>query len=1057
MRTFPTAIQGQLDRRFGSEPLIIAEIEFVPGFPVAYSDRRLNDEDVPAPRILEVGNLDSTTLVSLQSDSQSITLTLDDADGSLKQIIDHNNISLGKVKFSLGFQGVPYSERAPLMEGAIHSPIVYSDKERTLTFTVISKLSGGQTGFSMDDGEFPSVPEDQRGLQWPLIFGTVCNVKTLPLKPLFKGVLAEPLGAVDPTIEQRLCQAQKLQCPELITREFQDEIARAERERDAAIADIRAKFEEARKGLLYITPSPAHPQAGKTFPYGNSTDEALAFFFCLRRKEATVENQLSSYPFEKIEGCTEGGALEREAIDRAQQKINEIVDRARKAQQECIDARHSQVCKILTEREQQAPYAKSSVQILGGEKFPQGVPITLRIRDVRYNGVMSGDTFTITGVTHPDSTRIQNPPCMDINQRFEYRGQVSPTTLPTTVAGCADKPEVAEVVIGPGASWRYFQEFEAGRFIWMPAGTEVFLEASSKITHIVSLLPGIVTQVAAYRTFGDSKILTEVDADEYEVNLTDYGDYQVTEIEFDRALSEIPDENWDDEVFISFQSSIGPNPVSVIKWLVETYTPYSWDTTTFNQVETYLTKYPANFVIRDRKDVFELIKDIAYQFRCAVTVRAGVVYLKYLSREPDSIRTIGVSDIVNGSFSVSTTPTEDLKTQHRVQWKQTEAKIYATQPVDEEFLLKHNVGRYGNFGDTKSYYTQNTFSTIEKSATFWMIRESNAWKYVEFKTALKHMDLDIYDCITINHPGFPVVKCIVDSMNVDFSTYTVTFRCWTPVLAGTEAAYQWAWPALQSATAVFPEPDYNDSGDGLKKTVRPPIGHPLRQGFDSASVRLSTDGDRNPSDLDDTVPVSPCIRLAATESEFAGDLEPVFRPFEAQAWSNFADGLDENAALPLEYPGSDNPYASPGNGSEQGGGAPRKKRDPLRSCAIPDTSRCAWFVNVTYVLPDLIRPGCDSGPCNSNEPNPGFACSGDVETACHVFTNRAAAEAFQSAKTAEAAANVCNQRKGVWGLYFVSGVGQTQVTCPDSDDTNPNSVGVYSANPDLATFLSSQS
>jgi hypothetical protein len=1040
MRVFPTSIAGQLNRQYGSEPVIIAEIEFIPGFSVAYADRVLNGEPGILPKILEVGNLDSTALATLQSDSQAIDLTLDDTDSSLKTLIDANDISLGKVRFSLSFQGVPFSERALLMEGVIHSPIVYNDLSKTLTITVISKTADAETGFSMDDGDFPNIPEDQRGLQWPLIFGDVCNVATLPLKPLFKGVLGEPLGAIDPTLQERLCQAQKLQCPAVISPEAQKEINELERARDAALEAFRAKYAAARKGIVHIQPSAASGQR-VGFAFGNSTDEALALFFCLKR---VANPNVQNTAFQPIPGCVSEGQAEINLINEYQNKINEVADRSRKIYQECVEARQSQVCAILTEIAQQTPYVKTSVQIIGGEKFPQGTVITLRIGDVRYTGVMSGTTFNIRGVTHPDSLEITNPACKNIGQRYEIRGVASPFELPTTVAGCKEKTEVAEVIVGPGASWKYFETFKAGRFIWLPSGTDVFLESSSKITHIVSLVPGVVTQVAAYRTFGDSKILTEVDPAEYEVNLTNYGDYQVAELQFDRKLSDIPDEKWDDDVYVSFESNFGPNPVNIIKYLIDTYTEYTYDVASFGSVEASLANYPASFVVRDRQSVFELIKEIAYQFRCAVTIRAGVVYLTYLSKEPTSIRSITASEILRSSFSVSTTPTEDIFTKHIISWQATEAKIYANQDVEEKFTLKHNVGRFGTNTTEKDYFTQNTFKTIEKSATFWMIRDANSWKYVEFETPIKHLDLDVYDCITVSHPGFPATKCVIESLNVNFDSNTIKFRCWTPILAGTNSPYVWAWPALLPAVGLFPGPDYKDNGDGLKKVVRPPVGHPLRQGFDLSALRLPTDGDRNPSDLDDTYPASPCAQLIATGSEFSADIEPIFRPFETQAFSNFANDLDSKSPPPVDFFVPRNPQESSGGGVGDAGG--RKRKDPLDDCTIPDSTGCSFTVTVTYVLPDLIRPGCDTGPCESVDNVPGFACSATVDSACHVFSNRQAAESFRASKAAEAAAMQCKQIRNKWGLYFVSPVAQSKLSCPEQKEKNNSQVGFHSPN-----------
>lgn len=1027
MRVFSTAIKGELNKQFGSEPLVIAEIEFVQGSPIAYSDRKLNGEEYPLPRIIDVGNLDSSTLVALQSDSQSVSLTLDDTDGSLKTLIEANDINLSKVRFYLGFQGVAYSERALLMDGVIHSPVVYDDISKSLTLSVLSRVSDSEVGFSMDEGDFPNVPEDQRGLQWPLVFGDVCNIKTLRLKANLKGILGEPLGAIDPTIEARLCQAYNLICPITIKKEFQDEINTLIAERTAAVAALNAKLVADAKGILSYRYSAALGGAGGIM-YDASTAEGLATI-CIRRKTPEENPRGRDFWYTFITDCVSPYQKEQNLVREYEDKIRAVAERGLAILQECNDARHSQICAIITERAQQAPYVKSSVEILGGESFPQNTPIVIRIRDVKYNGVMVGDTFTITGVTHPDSIAIENPPCIPITMGYQYQGKPSSVFLPGTVAGCLNNPEVVDVVIGPGASWKYFQDFEKGRFIWMPTGTEVFLESSSGLTNIVSLVPGVITQVCAYRTFGDLQFLTEVDTSEYEVGAVNYGDYQVSELTFTRPLSDIPDEKWEDDIFVSFESGTGPNPVNVIKYLVDTYTEYTYDTVSFDAVETLLTNYPANFVVRESKSAFQLIKEIAYQFRCAVTVRGGVVYLTYLSKEPTSLRTITTADILTGTFLNTTTPTEDLVTKHVVNWSIADARIFKTQTTEDSFTLKHNVSRYGVSGDTKDYFTQNTFTSIEKSATFWMIREANAWRYIEFETPIKHLDLDVYDCITVTFPGFPTTKCIIDSLNVDFSNNTIKFKCWTPMLAGTNVQYGFAWPATLAATALFPGPNYIDSGAlGLRKTVTPPVGHPLRAGYTGIIPGIGTDGDRYPSDIGDTYPVNPCLAIQPTESEFTADLEPVFADIATKDFSDFADGLDRQSPAPTAFT-----QATGGGGDDTGGGGgsggTSKRRGPLKKCTIEGNTGCNFTVTVTYQLPDLIREGCDSGPCISNSTSTGYACSATIDSACHVFADSSSAESFRASKQAEAESQVCQQRKGVWGIYSVSAVSQDKLTC----------------------------
>lgn len=1044
MRVFPTAIRGGLSRRLGSEPVIVAEIEFVKGSPLAFSTAKLNGLDEPKPQIVSTGSLDSTTLATLSSDSQSTSIVLSDLDGTLKTLIDTNDISLGKVTFSLCFQGVPFSERAQLLQGVIFSPVVYSTINKTLSFSVVSTVSDSDVGFSMDDGDFPDIPEDQRGLAWPMIFGTVCAVKTLPLKPIFKGTLNEPLGAIDPTIPLRLCQAYKLQCPPVYDPQFADKIRELELARDQAYEDLEKAMKDA-----------GQPMSG-TQVGGRGITVNMRFWSAAQLALACMTAENRGFPhgivLVDIPGCLTPTFKKLAIAKEHEENITNALREATSRQNVCLEARQSQICKILTEREQQSPYVKSSVQILGGDKFPQGAVINIRIGSVKYIGIMTGTSFAILGVTHPSSLDVENPPCMDVDTGYATEGIPSFDFPPTLVADCDSKPELGEVLYGPGASWRYFFDFKAGAFIWLPSGTDVFLEESSTLTHIVSLIQGSVTQVAAYRTFGDAKILTEVDPSEYTVFIRDFGDYIITELQLNRRLSEIPDEKWDDELYVNFQSVVGPNPVNVIKYLIEKFTTYTWDPTSFAAVTTALAKYPVNFVLRERTSVTTLIREIVFQSRCAVTIRGDVVYLTYLPAEPASLRTLTAANILRDTFDTTTTRTEDLATKHIISWQQTEAKAYPDLNTEEVLSLRHNVGRYGSSETSYNYFSQNTFSTIEKSATFWLIRQSNSWVYAEFETTLANLDLDVYDCITVSYPGFVTTKCIIEEMNVDFDRFTIRFKCWTPFLAGTSVGYKWAWPANLAAGSLFPDPDYKDRGDGLGKTVRPPVGHPLRQGYNlNTPTRLSTDGDKNPSDLDDVFPTARCAR--ATPAEFSADIAPTLPPFEAQAWSNFADALDGKGGVVR---------SDRSGGPAGGGGGPRKKRKRNGCGFSVDYTGCEWVVHVTYVQPFLVGTSNCGGPCTSTGNPVGIACNGILEQACFTFGDEASAQSFATSQEAERAAKFCTSRLGEWTVYGVAG--PTAISTRNCVDPNaPSFVKTpfvpkrtsFASNPSLQAHLDS--
>jgi hypothetical protein len=959
-RTFTTVMTDELNKQYGGESMLLLEVAWNGTTFHKYTDRKLNGAEVPEPRILQAGNFNSTTVINGGSDSKSVQVVLDDSDGVLRALIDDNDIHL--------FQGLPATESALMFEGVINSPLVWSEPERTLSFTVLSKREETEAGFTMEDGDFPYIPADQRGKAWPLVFGQVCNMEAVQVTALRKGFLAQGVGVPDPTLDERLCQANYLQCP-LIP-------------------------EEKKTGGIVLRSDPILKGYQTYAEWKQCCDTWTAFLggCSAINWDGRKVSMCGPVPFER------------------KPPTRYIPD------PQCVERKHQEICKILRDKELQESYVVNPFIVRGGENFPQGQKITIEIKDVRFEGVMTGESFLVSSTFHPALDDIDNPVCSEVPPAgWGWRYDEDYNNPPTNIAECdaGGTNYQKDIRNGSAASWEYYESFEKGDFIWLPPGAEVRLTDESDLVHIVSLLPGVVNQVAAYRTYGDTALLTQLPTNLYTVHLEDYNGYQTTEIWLDKPLSEIEDVDWDDTLYVSFTSSVGPNPVDIITYLVGKYTDYTIDPTSFVAVGNYLTNYPSNFFIKERPNVMDLIGDIAYQARCAVFIRDNVVYITYLPAEPTSLKTLTESDILHGTFRFEHSRTESLETKHTISWSDGEAGVYKDDPTDFEFILKHNVPKYGNFDASYDYYTYNIFELVEKSATFWMIRKANTWRYVEFETPMKHLDLDVFDCVTLDIVQFPTTKVVIESTAYNADSNTIKFRCWTPIRSGEDTPYYWAWPSQQAATAVFPlvSDASQESGDGTGITVIPPTTHPLYGGYDPDVEYPATDGDRTPSDLDDSLPTLTC--KVATGSEIADDIEPDVEIDEPLASANFQDKL-----------------ASYDAGNAGGGGSGSDDDESKGACGEEawGQSSCEYEVTVLYVSPATLTTtqtptgNCKSaGPCKSAINN-GVVCTGPLWQMCHSFGALFAARFFSQSKQAEGARLIetCGHNYGMTAVYTAS-------------------------------------
>jgi hypothetical protein len=455
------------------------------------------------------------------------------------------------------------------------------------------------------------------------------------------------------------------------------------------------------------------------------------------------------------------------------------------------------------------------------------------------------------------------------------------------------------------------------------------------------------------------------------------------------------------------------------------------DPVSYAAVQPLLDDYPIGMMVTDRPSVFDLIGDIAYQSRLAAVVRDGEMVLIYLPLEPTPIRTLTMADIIPESVRITHGDTEDLKTKHEITWMCAAASNNKADDPKRRLSLKWNIPLYGTSKVEYDYYTQNTFETVLKSATFWMIREATTWQRIHFETPLTQIDLDAFDAISLNIPQFPAnTTVIIEDSQYDVNTNTIKFRCWTPIRAGETTPYVWAWPAAQDSNEVFPlvGTDTGRAGDSLGFNVTPPLGHILAGGFSTTDpgqiwahgvsvgnpadrAVVQTTGDRFPSDIGDTLAICNCP--LANDPDITVPLStPVFSEFKEIA--NRQDDHFEN--------------------NQQGfGGGNDDEDEEKESCGETHPSdTCTYEVTTINITPQAVTtvtvPGAScpgGGPCGCG--TAGRPCFGPTTSFCHTFGALWAAQQFLAQKAAEAetlwdnCAYNCNV-SNIWQAGFLKAI-----------------------------------
>ncbi len=920
MRTLDSTALATIATRLGNEPINIIEVQWtIGGAKVLYADRAI--DTIPG-KIVELATLDDVINISSNGQSQEISVTLDDTDGGLKAILDANDIHQRSVWVYQYFEGMDISHKFLLFKGLISSPITYSEGERKLSFNVVSKLEDKEIGFSADDGQFAFVADELIGRAWPMDFGTVIQGKTLKLTSAQKGILAKSFGVPDFALPYRR-DALNLIASFWHTaastyfdaadkhRQFRDFYLdrRSSLTDNPTNAARRSSLQQLADGedRIYETYSQNANQfqtQGNTYSLGAQSTTAI-----YNRQVAAMPTTLDIVGGEKFPR----GAIEL--------KIGETVLKGffigTTNEFHITQAIHPQARFFFASN---VPIETGIVSIpmsLAKVGYSVGQPFFTLVTSGTGIGTVAGHTVTSGNLNNftlaATGSVLTGDTFIVINQlpfvQTSGNGALDIHQLPGVRIISISQPDTRLVTTEDSLPLEFFlfdsfppallgqyslQMFgDNAGYVFNEAGTVVQMYTPEGQTYIVSIVPGTVLSVQAFLTKNGVKKLVTVPAEYYTVVTKDYGvDFlsEVVQLTLADALSKnTVGGEWGDDLYVTFQSSVGPNTVDVLQYLIETYTTLGVDATSFAAVHTALANYPSHFQITDRKNILEALQEIAWQARCAIYLKNDVFFLRYLPAVPSSVSTFADSDVDFGTMELSFTPTEDIVTKLVCSWRASGA-----QPDANTVILRYNVKKYGLKEKNFDFYIYNKVDFVIKSATFWMIRLANTWKTVKFQTPLHKLNVESLDGVTL---GFvkpwlatnPVIG-IVQQAAYDSASHQLNFQIWTPVRAGEMVPYDFAYPQVIDTTLKFPtnadEALEFDGGNGPGSNVGDgqSLGIPgdfsteyTSPDFYKMLSRLFNDrGQPFPSDANDGSPGSPVVPVAPSLTlTGAGPVSPV--------------------------------------------------------------------------------------------------------------------------------------------------------------------------------------
>ncbi len=363
----------------------------------------------------------------------------------------------------------------------------------------------------------------------------------------------------------------------------------------------------------------------------------------------------------------------------------------------------------------------------------------------------------------------------------------------------------------------FFQEIPNSLLWHAEAGATVREQTDDCDIYIANILPSTIHSVYAYRKMpiSGSRRLVQVPSSYYvKKEAANLGTIDVTALVFPQALKSIAGEDWEDDIYVTYTSSVGPNVCDIIQHLIETYVKDgAVNAANFAAVKAKFLDiddnelYPCHFALFDRPNVLDEVARIAWEARCAIYKRNNEYFIKYLSEEPTTDATFTLDDIETQTLSVTLSATEEIVTRMNVTYSRDYLPIetFKKQPT---LVYRHNVKKYGLHTRDEYWHIYNIPELVEKSATFWLIRLANTWKQIDFRTFMTRIALESYDTVLFNvgntYWSTGNVKGVLRDAVYDPKDNSLQYSLWLPVRSGEMIKYKFAWPALEAEDEKFP-------------------------------------------------------------------------------------------------------------------------------------------------------------------------------------------------------------------------------------------------------------
>lgn len=772
-RIVSNAIRAKLNQRLASVPILRLRLFWREPFATSISTNPISIF-TSKDKMVNVGAISVSRRDDHTGTIGTCSITLDDSDGYIKDLTNHFQLEGTNSQLDQMFDDVP-NDWAVLLLGKI-TDINWSEGSRTVSFTIESETFSEELGFQPSLDDDPDLNPDAVDVAWPLVFGMPTHVPTVHARHRPEGFLQSfvwlnsDVYTAQVTSPTAKTNAQLIN--EVIAGTANTKVTVEKVELVDWCTEFSYTFNEESNVQTQVE-NKIYVRGGELFP-----------------QDETIQIEIDGVIFE--------GSFSENVFTVTRANCEKYVNLICDSRVSDSDYNNPSVCWI---RSTTAKIVNCHCYLFN----PAGRPIFNRC--IRQEGQKcwfsrpfissTGKKFTVTELNRFLSVYSI--------ERFGLKDFTDLSGAKTSLT------EEFEAMYAQGHGKGLFMSYaymlrqiqnhiDKAKFWSAYEETKVHLwNSDEKEVYICNLIPSTKIQ-AVYgfrRDENNRRIFIPVPSIYYTKFLNYSIDgFNTTALTFDTLLSNIEGQGWEDEIYVTLESSIGPNISDVIRWILLTYTECTIDATSFANVKARLQGFPVNFAILGKEDALRVAQSIAWESRCALSVINNVAILYYVAGFPTPVFTLNSGNIEEKSLSIQYSQMNDITTRYELEWKDSyrprperaflDSKRRHKLDNIHKFVLSKNTFLYGVQPETRKFLTYNSREYVYQSAAFWLNRKSNSWTKIKLNTFLQGILLLPFDAVWLNisEQDFFIAYdclCVVESASYNPVDKTTTLELIVPI------------------------------------------------------------------------------------------------------------------------------------------------------------------------------------------------------------------------------------------------------------------------------------